>query len=138
MSVVPDLSKKVRSDITRFTADGAYDTKAVYDLMTEGGATVVVTPIMNARTSRGSSAGDKARNATVQAIDQLGRREWKKNAGYHQQSRVENAIYRYKTIIGGALKSRNTAGQATEVTFAVNILNRLLELGAPRSEPIYN
>ena len=86
----------------------------------------------------GSSAGDRARNATVVAIDQLGRREWKKNTGYHQQARAENAIYRYKRIIGGELKSRTTAGQGTEASIAVNILNRMLELGPPRSEPIHN
>ena len=68
---------------------------------------------------------------------ELGRREWKKQAGYHQQARVENAFYRYKQIIGGRLRSRNIAAQATEVGLAINVLNRMLELGAARSESIH-
>ncbi|MCZ6794356.1 MAG: IS5/IS1182 family transposase, partial [Planctomycetota bacterium] len=75
---------------------------------------------------------------TVQAVRKLGRREWKKEAGYHQQARVENAFYRYKQFIGGRLRSRNIEAQATEIRLAVNVLNRMLELGAARSEPIHN
>ena len=36
------------------------------------------------------------------------------------------------------LRSRILAGQGTEVRVAVNVLNRMLELGSPRSEPIHN
>ena len=32
----------------------------------------------------------------------LGRRRWKKWAGYHQQARVDNAFFRYKAILGDA------------------------------------
>jgi hypothetical protein len=31
---------------------------------------------------------------------EIGRRQWKKESGYHQQARVENTFFRYKTIIG--------------------------------------
>ncbi len=137
-SVVPDLLKQVDGSIERFTADGAYDKAAVYDLLTERGAEVVVPPTKNARVSRNGGAGARARNETVQAVRKLGRREWKKEAGYHQQARVENAFYRYKQFIGGRLRSRNIEAQATEVRLAVNVLNRMLELGAARSEPIHN
>ena len=56
----------------------------------------------------------------------------------NQQARVENAIYRYKQLIGGRLRSRNINAQTTEVRLAVNALNRMLELGTSRSEPIHN
>ena len=80
----------------------------------------------------------RARNETVEAVRELGRREWKKEAGYHEQARVENAFYRYKRLIGGRLRSRNIAAQATEVGLAINLLNGMLEFGAARSEPIHN
>jgi len=32
-------------------------------------------------------------------------------SGYHQQARVENAFFRYKSIIGNGLRARNPAGQ---------------------------
>ena len=68
----------------------------------------------------------RARNATVNAVRELGRREWKKQAGYHQQARAENAFFRYKQVIGGRLRSRSLGGQGTEVDISVNVLNRML------------
>jgi len=137
-SVVPDLLKQVDAAIERFTADCAYDKTAVYDLLTERESEVVVPPTKNARVSRSGAAGARARNATVESVRELGRRRWKKHAGYHQQARAENALYRYKRIIGGRLRSRSDATQATEVGLAINVLNRRLEFGASRAEAIRN
>ena len=95
-------------------------------------------PTKKARISRKSTSAARARNETVGAVGELGRRKWKKQAGYHQQARVENAFYRYKQLIGGRLRSRNNEAQSTEVRLAVNVLNRMLELGASTSEPILN
>ncbi len=92
----------------------------------------------NARLSKSKAAGAVARNATVESIRELGRREWKKQTDYHQQAHAENAFYRYKQLTGGRLRGRNNEAQATEVKLAVNVLNRMLELGAPQSEPILN
>ena len=61
-----------------------------------------------------------------------------KQAGYHRQARVENAFYRHKQLVGGRLRSRNIVAQATEVSLGVNVLNKMLELGAPRSKRICN
>ena len=137
-SAVGELPGRFSDQVERFTADGAYDKTAVYDLVTARGADVVVPPTKNARLSRSSAAGARARNATVESVRELGRREWKKRRGYYQQARVENSFYRYKQLIGGRLRGRNYAVQATEVGLAINVLNRMLELGAPRSEPIHN
>ena len=63
----------------------------------------------------------------------LGRRRWQKASGYHQQARVENAFFRYKSIIGDGLRARSPAGQQAESALAYNILNRLTELGRPAS-----
>ncbi len=132
-SVVTELLSQWRDSIDRFTADGAYYKTAVYDLLSESGAEVVVPPTKNARISRSGAAGARTRNKTIEAVRELGRREWKKQAGYHQHARVENAFYRYKQLIGGRLRSRNIQAQATVVRLAVNVLNRMLELGASRS-----
>ena len=137
-SVVPDLLSQISGAIDRFTADGAYDKTAVYEALIERGAEVVVPSTKNARLSRNDAAEARARNATVESLRDLGRRQWKKHTGYHQQARVENAFYRYKQLIGGRLRSRNIAAQVTEVGLSINVLNRMLELGAARSEPIHN
>ena len=44
-----------------------------------------------------------------------------------------NATEPFKRVIGDALRSRTDARQATEVAIAVELLNRMLELGRPES-----
>ena len=63
----------------------------------------------------------------------LGRRRWKKASGDHQQARVENAFFRYKSIVGDCLRARSSSGQRREAVLACNVLNRMTELGRPVS-----
>ena len=49
--------------------------------------------------------------------------------GYYLQSHVENAFYRFKRIIGGQLRSKNSKAQEREVLIGCSILNRMLEVG---------
>ena len=70
---------------------------------------------------------DSCNNAT------LGRRQWKKASGYYRQGRVENAFFRYKSIIGDGLRARSPAGQESEAVFGCEILNRMIALGRPVS-----
>ena len=44
---------------------------------------------------------------------------------------VENAIYRYKTIIARDMRSRTLVGQRVEVRLACRILNTMARLGIP-------
>ena len=70
-----------------------------------------------------------ARDRTIRQVQQAGRRQWKKDSGYHQQARMENAFFRYKLIIGESLRARSRAGQETEAILACNILNQMTQLG---------
>ena len=94
-----DLLTAVNGPLVRVTADAAYDTVAVYETETARGATVIIPP---AKTANISSHGPRspARDRTITLVKQLGRRRWKKVSGYHRQGRVENAFFRYKSIIG--------------------------------------
>ena len=58
---------------------------------------------------------------------------WQKSSGYNRRALAEAAVSRYKRVIGDALRSRTDRGQATEVAIAVQVLNRMLELGRPES-----
>ena len=60
-------------------------------------------------------------------------RNWHKRSGYSKRSMVENAIYRYKTIIGGSMRSCTLAGQGVEVQLACRVLNAMTHLGMPDS-----
>ena len=112
--------------------DPAYDTLAFYDAATERGAKVVVPPIRTARLSR-RGPRSRARDRAIRQVAKIGRRQWKKTAGYHRQARVENAILRYKSILGDGLRARAAAGQEVESVLACNVLNRMTELGRPES-----
>ena len=126
------LIAAVADEITRVTADAAYDTVAFYEAAGPGGATVVVPPDKTARVSR-RRPRSSARDRTITTVKAIGRRRWKKESGYHRQARVENAFFRYKSIIGDRLRARHSRAQDTEATIACNILNRMTELGRPAS-----
>jgi len=66
----------------------------------------------------------------------IGRREWKRESGYHRQGTVENAFFRYKTIIGPSLRARNEQGRQTEVRLGCLLLNRMRDLAWPDSVAI--
>jgi IS5 family transposase len=116
-------------DIAGFTADAAYDTLAIYDATEALGAKVIVPPRISATSSMRSGARDR----TVRRVKKVGRRRWKKESGYHQQARVENTFFRYKSIIGDRLRARHPKSQEAEAMIACNVLNRMFELGKPKS-----
>src|SRR5271167_1894096 len=56
---------------------------------------------------------------------------WQKASGYNWRALVEADIGRWKRVIGHALRSQTNERQAAEVAIAVDVLNRMLELGRP-------
>ncbi len=66
----------------------------------------------------------------------IGRLRWKKKSGYHRQGTVENAFFRFKSIIGDRLRARHPKAQEAVALLGCNILNRMLQLGRPVSVPI--
>jgi len=123
------LIDEVDGDMTSLTADAAYDTIAIYEAAGARGAEVIVPPRRSATRSRRPSARDR----TVMWVKKIGPRQWKKESRYHQQARVENAFFRYKSIIGDRLRARHPESQQTEALIACNILNRMTMLGRPDS-----
>jgi len=66
-------------------------------------------------------------------IRKLGRKNWKKQSGYHKHSFVETVIYRFKSTFGLMLRSRDFNAQANEAFTKCNILNKLSQLGLSNS-----
>jgi hypothetical protein len=73
------------------------------------------------------------RDRAIMEVKEIGRRQWKKESGYHRQARVENTFFRKKTIIGEKLRTRHPNSQEAEVLMACNIINRRMGLGRPES-----
>jgi hypothetical protein len=135
-STLPDLLEQIEAPIRRFTADGAYDHRSVYDRVGAAGTkdVVIVIPPRHSAVSAGPTDGPWAqRGAALQKIRKVGRREWQKESGYRQQARVENGFFRYKSVLGGGLKASNSNAQAREAMIGCHILNRMAELGRPES-----
>jgi IS5 family transposase len=129
------LIEAVDAGIASVTGDAAYDSMAFYDAACARGASIVVPPTKTARVSR-RRPRSSARDRTIQKLEKVGRRRWKKASGYHRQARVENAFFRYKLIIGDSLRARSPAGQGTEAVLACNILNQMTQRGRPASYAI--
>ena len=132
-SVGVDFVDGVPGKVRRVIGDGAYDSRALYDAAISRGAKVVVPPIKTAQTG---CRGCRARDRIVRRIRKVGRRQWKKESGYHQQARAENTFMRFKRILGDRLHARDADGQSVEARLACNILNRMTELGMPESAAV--
>ena len=126
------LIEAVEGDIASVTADAAYDTIAIYEAANERGAKVVVPPTRTATVSRGGKRSS-ARDRTIKRVKKIGRRQWKKESGYHRQGTALNAFFRYKEIISDRLRARHSEGQRIEAVIACNVLIRMTELGRPVS-----
>jgi Transposase DDE domain len=130
-----DLIEGITGTVASLTADAAYDTLAFYAVAAERGARVVVPPVKTA-TALGRGPRSRARDRTIRIVADIGRRQWKKASGYHRQARAENAFFRYKSIIGGAIRARSPGGQVAETLVACNVLNQMTDLGRPDSYAI--
>jgi hypothetical protein len=117
--------------------DGAYDTTDCREAVHGRGEKQVIPPDKNAKLQKkGLVPALEERDEAIRRIQELGeegRSLWKQAAGYHRRSRVETLMFRYKTIVGDRLVSRREWTQATEVAIKLDALNRMTELGMPKS-----
>jgi hypothetical protein len=131
------LLDQLDDPVASLSADGTYDTRAVYEAahaVGEGQAVrVLIPPGRDARFSPRPSAALQERHRNIRSIRELGRRAWHTSSGYSKRSLVENTMYRYKTIIGRSMRSRTFGGQRVEVQLASKILNTMTHLGMPDS-----
>ena len=81
--------------------------------------------------SRTAESEPTQRDRHLQFIAERGRRAWQKASGYTKRARAETAVGRWKQVIGDRLRSHADERRATEVDVAVDVLNRMLELGRP-------
>ena len=132
---VPALLTQIQAPLVSVAADSAYDKEAVYEAIeahSPGRRTrVVIPPQRNATLSQNSNTAMQERDRHIRAIERHGRREWYKLPGYTKRSMVENAVYRYKAIIGPEMRARTLARQRVEHRIGCEILNKMAALGMP-------
>ena len=135
-TTAPELLGQIDGRIRRIVADGAYDERSIYEAGKARGAVVVVPPSRSSVSAEQRSAPHRARDRVIAHVRRVGFRQWKKERGWHQQARAENTMFRYKRIIGPALRARDPDGQRVEARLACSILNRMTQLGRPASHAV--
>lgn len=133
--VVSDLLNQVEGTGDRYVADGAYDTKEVYEEIEKQkeNAKIVISPRENAVISE---EWHIERNKTLNIIEKHGYKGWYKIRKYGLQNYAELSIQRYKKIIGPRTHSRDLLRQKNEAVIATSILNKFTTLGMPISEKV--
>src|SRR5215213_825756 len=137
-SQVGPLLDQVDGQIASFTGDGAYDQDGVYASVAERypEAAIIVPPRSTAVPSATAETAPTQRDRHLQLIAEKGRMGWQRASGYTTRARAEATIGRFKRVIGDGLRSHTDERRATEMDVAVQVLNRMLELGRPESARI--
>jgi hypothetical protein len=132
------ILEQIDGTIVRFTADGAYDSRPMYEALAAGASDIriVIPPKKTAIVDSRAKGPWCQRNDAIERIGKVGRRQWRKESGAHQQARTEKGMYRYKRIIGDRLRAQHHESQKTEALIAVNVINRMTALGMPESAKI--
>jgi hypothetical protein len=134
-SQVGPLLDQVAGPLASFTGDGAYDRTDVYGAVIERhpDALIIVPPRSSAVPSETAETAPTQRDQHLQLMAEHGRMGWQKACGYNRRALAEATIGRFKRVIGDGLHSRTDQRQATEMNVAVTVLNRMVELGRPKS-----
>lgn len=134
---VKELLGQIEQPIIDFAADGAYDKRKVYDSLNTHSpeVNILIPPRKNARIwKHGNTKTERLkRDENLRAIRKDGRKEWKKNSGYHIRSLAETTMFRLKTIFGGELSARLLETQTTQALVRCAALNKMTHLVMPQS-----
>lgn len=136
-AAVEVLLEQIDQEIEKFAADGAYDKRKVYDCLNahSPGVQILIPPRKNARIwKHGNTQAERLkRDENLRSIRKHGRKEWKKNSGYHVRSLSETVMFRLKTIFGDDLSARLLETQTTQALVRCAALNKMTHLGMPQS-----
>lgn len=136
--LLEDILNQVEQTVTKVLADGAYESFENYKCVEVIKAEPVIPPRKDAKIRQHGNSKDKpiARDQVVRSIKKTTIKQWKVSMGYHKRSLVETTMYRFKTIFGSKLSSRNFNSQLSEVIEKCSILNIFTNLGMPDSEMV--
>lgn len=133
--VLPDLLAAVPGKIAQVSADGAYDQRKCYDVLNQHGSKGAIPPRKGAKIWRhaNSQAERHVRDENLRRIRQVGRKKWKRESNYHRRSLAETQVFRFKTIFGDRVQTRQVDNQFKELLLKSSLLNRMTHLGMPAS-----
>ena len=103
------LVEQIDDEVNQFTADGAYDDNAVYEMLLRKfkHAEIIIPPSSDAVYNNKNHA---QRNRNLQEIKKFGRMNWQRVRNYGRRNYSELSIQRYKKILGNQLHAREFSG----------------------------
>ena len=128
------MLEQIERPIGHFVADGAYDSRPMYEALAASGRTdirIVIPPKKTATVDSRATESWCQRNDAIERIGKVGRRQWGKESGAHGQAQAENGMYLYKRIIGDCLRALHNEAQKREALIAVTVINRVTALRMP-------
>ena len=72
-------------------------------------------------------------NITFCLHEEYGKYRWQDYSDYVYRALIETAIFRYKTIIGETMYSRDPSTQKVESRIGCLVLNKMAKIGMPKS-----
>ena len=132
-SQVEPLLNTINGNIISFRGDGGYDKKKVRQILAASEIKQIIPPQENAVIKDERAHYAIERNEAIKKIRQTDRVTWKKEMNYHKRSLAEVSMYRYKIIFTASLQSRKIEYEQKEVAFKCKLLNRMKDLGMPKS-----
>lgn len=135
------LTKGIKEKVDSILADGAYDTGEMYRIGHQWGAEILIPPACTSKAQDELSNPPKKPKPHLAQRDKIikqirihenfdeGLKQWKALSGYHQRSRVEAFMFRFKRIFGCNLHQKTEKGRLNEVICKINLLNLITSLG---------
>lgn len=133
---LPEMLNRTAGEISQVSADKGYDSRDCYEAILGRAATPTIPPRRRARLSRSSDPPRAARDAVLRRIKDEGRYVWRVSSGATRQSLAENAVSRFKALVGVKLAARMIENQRVEAQVKCQALNRMASLGLPVSERV--
>ena len=128
----------IAGEVGQVSADTAYESATRNEAILARGAVPTIPPRRNARFSNAKDppVAWAECDAVLHCIKERGRYAWRTSSGATRQSLSENAVSRFKALIGDSLTSRTLERQQVEALVKSQVLNRMAALGMPTSERI--
>ena len=139
-----DLLDIIKDPLGKVYGDGAYDTQAFRRKVHEKGGIPIIPPREDAILHLDKEDLEERNKAIEHIINRQNegnslkeaRKDWKVYSGYHQRSKAETHMFRFKVIFGDKCQSRDFDNQATEIFIKSNLLNRFTRIGMPNIQKV--
>ena len=126
-SQVKDLTKNVKTK--ELLGDPGYDGENIYKMLRKKGIKPTIRPPNNLAAQKAKT--ERQHSATYQ--QNKGYHAWRNKNKYGRRESVENTFFRFKNSFGSKFLSRNKDNMKNEMTIKCQLLNKMFEIGKPKS-----